>query len=127
MINVIRFRDFRQLNAIAAKITLKQNHLIMATLLNPASSKYLLNPAPGFLHNEVTAWLSELAFVETEIQFLSKLLNSAFLRATSKEKIIELSDLDKKVKDFKTKNLDTLKQALANHEHELSLLDLDTF
>ena len=99
----------------------------MTYLLNPVTGKYMLNPAPEFLHQEVVSWLSELSFLETEIEFLKKLLKTAFLRTTSKNQMNELKALENSMEALTSKNFIRVKKNLISHEHDLSMLDLDLF
>lgn len=99
----------------------------MTKLLTPATNAYLLEPAPQHLHSEALEWLSDLEFYKTEIIFLTKLLDIAFLRVTSDENLKLLKALEKKVRSFREQTLDDLHQRVTEHEKHLSELDEDLF
>lgn len=99
----------------------------MTKLLSPTNGAYLLGPAPEHLHRESLNWLSELEFYKTEIAFLTKLLDIAFLRITSGQNLDELNVLEKKVRSFREKRLDELHNKIMRHENHLSELDEDVF
>lgn len=99
----------------------------MTKQLTQATGAYLLQPAPQHLHNEALEWLSDLEFYKTEISFLTKLLDIAFLRVTSDENLNQLKALERKVRSFREKTLDDLHLLITKHENHLSKLDEDVF
>ncbi|MCX6275453.1 MAG: hypothetical protein NTV09_09630 [Bacteroidetes bacterium] len=99
----------------------------MTHLLNPATGKYLLNPAPEHLHDEVVQWQSDIEFYNTELIFLGKLIDKAFLRITSAPKMAELKTLEEKLKSVQQETIGELRSKFIQHEHELSTLDMDIF
>lgn len=99
----------------------------MATLIGPAKNDFLLLEHPVNMHEEVTQWLSDLEFCNTELNFLQKLLNKYFLRISVKNKLTALNRLELKLKSIQTKNFKKIHSAILLHEHRLSELDKDKF
>jgi GTPase involved in cell partitioning and DNA repair len=79
------------------------------------------------LHQEALIWLSEIEFYKTEIIFLTKLLDIAFLRVTSAGNLERMKLLEKKINDFREKTLDDLHAKVISHENQISALDEDEF
>jgi hypothetical protein len=99
----------------------------MTILLSPATSDYLLEPAPDHLHQDATEWLSDLEFCKTELSFLNKLLDKTFLRSSATQMQNDLAALDNRVKFFRTVSLKKLHDEIINHERRLAVLDEDVF
>jgi hypothetical protein len=99
----------------------------MKKLIAPAKSNFMLQVGHDYLHHETTEWLSELEFCKTELSFLTKLLDKAFLRVRGKLKVNELTEIEKKVKSFRTKTLKLLHDGIIAHEQHLGALDELTF
>jgi len=99
----------------------------MKSLLTPAKSTYLLEQGPDYLHQETTEWLSELEFCKTELSFLAKLLDKAFLRVSDAQKLSDLASLEKKVKAVRTLTLQTVQEEVIKYERILSRIDQDQF
>ena len=101
--------------------------MTMTKLLSPVTGAYLLEPAPDMLHQDATQWLSDLEFYKTELAFLAKILNIAFLRVSSQQQLRGLKSLENKVKLFSEHSLDKLHEQVIRHENHLSELSEDKF
>jgi len=99
----------------------------MTSLLSAPTGKYLLEPAPEYLYQEATEWLSEFEFFKTELAFLSNLMNVAFLRVTTRQKLNDFNRLSAKLNLFREVFLQQLHDELIIHERHLAALDLDRF
>lgn len=99
----------------------------MAKLLTQAKGDFLLMEHPVNMHEEVTQWISELEFCNTELLFLQNLLNRYFLQISVKKRIEEFKILESKLKTFHTKYFREFHDAVLRHEHDLSELDKDIF
>ena len=99
----------------------------MTRLIAPSKNDFLLQEHPVNMHVEAREWLSELEFCKTELAFLNKLLNKAFLSAVSIKKINALDIIDKKIKVFKEKMLKEILDSVILHEQHLASLDENSF
>jgi hypothetical protein len=99
----------------------------MTTLLSPAKSDYLLEMDFSSLHSESIEWLSEIEFCNTELAFLEKLMNKAFLRVNNVNKLQELNALERKGKELKTQSLKKLYNEVIIHERNLASFDENMF
>ncbi len=97
----------------------------MTALLSQAKNDYLLQVGIDYLQHESIEWISELDFAETELSFLSNLLNKAFLFTKDDQKINELNILEGKVLLIKNNSLKQIKDKLILHEEHLGNLEED--
>ena len=95
----------------------------MTALLSQAKNDYLLQVGIDYLQHESIEWISELDFAETELSFLSNLLNKAFLFTKDDQKINELNILEGKVLLIKNNSLKQIKEKLILHVEHLGNLE----
>ena len=95
----------------------------MKALLSQAKNDYLLQVGIDYLQQESINWISELDFAETELSFLSNLLNKAFLFTKDDQKLKELNFLEEKVLLLKNNSLKQIKEKLIFHEEHLGNLE----
>ena len=95
----------------------------MTALLSQAKNDYLLQVGIDYLQQESIEWISEIDFAETELSFLSNLLNRAFLFSKDDQKLKELNFLEEKVVLLKNNSLKQIKEKLILHEEHLGNLE----